>query len=93
MSQLSFLLGLGTSKAKHWKCDSCEKSYIGRAGLARHYKLKPDHGHLDPVEGEETTPTTSGNIHMAWGILSDLHCDLVVQTGHFGWERTTSSTV
>ncbi|XP_042302044.1 zinc finger protein 839 isoform X3 [Sceloporus undulatus] len=31
-------------RPKLFKCQSCEKSYIGQGGLARHYKLNPDHG-------------------------------------------------
>lgn len=39
-------------KPKKWKCITCEKAYIGRAGLGRHLKLYPSHGTLDP-ESEE----------------------------------------
>ncbi|XP_062974561.1 zinc finger protein 839 [Elgaria multicarinata webbii] len=31
-------------RPKLFKCQRCEKSYIGKGGLARHYKLNPDHG-------------------------------------------------
>ncbi|KAL8168935.1 UNVERIFIED_CONTAM: hypothetical protein K2H54_025473 [Gekko kuhli] len=31
-------------RPKLFKCQSCEKSYIGKGGLARHYRLNPDHG-------------------------------------------------
>ncbi|XP_077179852.1 zinc finger protein 839 isoform X2 [Paroedura picta] len=31
-------------RPKLFKCQTCEKSYIGKGGLARHYKLNPDHG-------------------------------------------------
>nr|XP_033808582.1 zinc finger protein 839 isoform X2 [Geotrypetes seraphini] len=34
-------------KPKTFKCEACEKSYIGRGGLARHYKLNPGHGKVD----------------------------------------------
>lgn len=30
-------------RPKLFKCETCEKSYIGRGGLARHYKLHPGH--------------------------------------------------
>uniref|UniRef100_H3A8I1 Zinc finger protein 839 n=1 Tax=Latimeria chalumnae TaxID=7897 RepID=H3A8I1_LATCH len=30
-------------KPKKFKCETCEKSYIGKGGLARHYKLNPSH--------------------------------------------------
>uniref|UniRef100_A0A4X2K676 C2H2-type domain-containing protein n=2 Tax=Vombatus ursinus TaxID=29139 RepID=A0A4X2K676_VOMUR len=35
-------------KPKTFKCQTCEKSYIGQGGLARHYKLNPGHGRLEP---------------------------------------------
>ncbi|KAM9653584.1 zinc finger protein 839 isoform 2-T2 [Morphnus guianensis] len=34
-------------KPKTFKCQTCEKSYIGKGGLARHYKLNPGHGQLE----------------------------------------------
>ncbi|XP_061854204.1 zinc finger protein 839 isoform X2 [Colius striatus] len=34
-------------KPKMFKCQTCEKSYIGKGGLARHYKLNPGHGQLE----------------------------------------------
>lgn len=30
-------------RSKAFKCETCEKSYIGIAGLNRHYKLNPAH--------------------------------------------------
>ncbi|XP_029453829.1 zinc finger protein 839 isoform X2 [Rhinatrema bivittatum] len=36
-------------KPKTFKCETCEKSYIGRGGLARHYKLNPGHGKVDSL--------------------------------------------
>ncbi|XP_055448760.1 zinc finger protein 839 isoform X2 [Psammomys obesus] len=35
-------------KPKAFKCQTCEKSYIGKGGLARHLKLNPGHGQLEP---------------------------------------------
>ncbi|KAM9646073.1 zinc finger protein 839 [Trichechus inunguis] len=35
-------------RPKTFKCQTCEKSYIGRGGLARHFKLNPGHGQLEP---------------------------------------------
>ncbi|XP_035117462.3 zinc finger protein 839 isoform X6 [Callithrix jacchus] len=35
-------------RPKSFKCQTCEKSYIGKGGLARHFKLNPGHGPLDP---------------------------------------------
>ncbi|XP_060244187.1 zinc finger protein 839 isoform X3 [Meriones unguiculatus] len=35
-------------KPKAFKCQTCEKSYIGKGGLARHLKLNPGHSQLEP---------------------------------------------
>ncbi|KAM3852879.1 zinc finger protein 839 isoform 2-T2 [Vipera latastei] len=35
---------------KLFKCQNCEKSYIGKGGLSRHYKINPGHGHLESSE-------------------------------------------
>uniref|UniRef100_A0A8C9AR85 Zinc finger protein 839 n=1 Tax=Prolemur simus TaxID=1328070 RepID=A0A8C9AR85_PROSS len=35
-------------RPKTFKCQTCEKSYIGKRGLARHFKLNPGHGQLEP---------------------------------------------
>ncbi|XP_006839676.1 PREDICTED: zinc finger protein 839 [Chrysochloris asiatica] len=37
-------------RPKTFKCQTCEKSYIGRGGLARHFKLNPGHGQLQTAE-------------------------------------------
>nr|XP_003224118.2 PREDICTED: zinc finger protein 839 [Anolis carolinensis] len=37
-------------RPKLFKCQSCEKSYIGQGGLARHYKLNPNHGQQEPFQ-------------------------------------------
>jgi hypothetical protein len=44
--KISVLLG-PHGKSKPWKCRLCEKAYIGKAGLARHYRLNPEHGKDD----------------------------------------------
>ncbi|KAG8514433.1 Zinc finger protein 839 [Galemys pyrenaicus] len=36
-------------RPKAFRCGACEKSYIGRGGLARHFRLRPGHGQLEPV--------------------------------------------
>ncbi|XP_028914741.1 zinc finger protein 839 [Ornithorhynchus anatinus] len=36
-------------RPKAFKCQLCEKSYIGKGGLARHYKLNPSHGQLEAL--------------------------------------------
>ncbi|KAB1277741.1 Zinc finger protein 839 [Camelus dromedarius] len=35
-------------RPKMFKCQTCEKSYIGKGGLARHFKLNPGHSHVEP---------------------------------------------
>jgi Domain of unknown function (DUF4764) len=45
--QLSAECGfVGGGKLKQNKCGTCDKKYIGRGGLARHYRLNPTHGKL-----------------------------------------------
>lgn len=34
---------------RKYKCQSCEKRYIGKGGLARHYRENPTHGDPDSV--------------------------------------------
>ncbi|XP_051878221.1 uncharacterized protein znf839 [Pristis pectinata] len=48
-------------KPKKFKCDTCEKSYIGRGGLARHYRLNPSHGQLASVSEEQRTSVSKSN--------------------------------
>ncbi|XP_052386300.1 uncharacterized protein LOC127933372 [Carassius gibelio] len=43
---------------KAFKCDTCEKSYIGVAGLNRHYKLNPTHDkNPTPTQAEDLSKT------------------------------------
>ena len=44
-------------RLKSFKCRSCSKAYIGRAGLARHLMAEPLHGSIE--EYEQSEPTTS----------------------------------
>lgn len=47
-------------RSRAFKCETCEKSYIGIAGLNRHYKLKPAHDKNQtstPVVEEDSKPT------------------------------------
>uniref|UniRef100_A0A3B4CYC1 C2H2-type domain-containing protein n=1 Tax=Pygocentrus nattereri TaxID=42514 RepID=A0A3B4CYC1_PYGNA len=51
-----------TRRHKAFKCETCEKSYIGVAGLNRHYRLNPSHDKSPPTEkdskpSEEATVT------------------------------------
>ncbi|XP_032478633.1 zinc finger protein 839 isoform X2 [Phocoena sinus] len=46
--QVLFDLSSCSLRPKTFKCQTCEKSYIGKGGLARHFKLNPGHGHLEP---------------------------------------------
>ncbi|XP_025104004.1 uncharacterized protein LOC112570035 isoform X2 [Pomacea canaliculata] len=45
--------GLGSTRPKNYRCQQCDKSYIGRAGLGRHYRLNPSHGSLPEETPEE----------------------------------------
>jgi hypothetical protein len=53
---VSFKFLSGQVRPKNWKCKTCHKSYIGRGGLGRHYRLNPMHGNV-----EELPPEESGN--------------------------------
>ena len=46
--QALFDLSSCSLRPKTFKCQTCEKSYIGKGGLARHFKLNLGHGHLEP---------------------------------------------
>ncbi|XP_032090463.1 zinc finger protein 839 isoform X2 [Thamnophis elegans] len=37
-------------RPKLFKCQNCEKSYIGKGGLSRHYRINPGHGHQESSE-------------------------------------------
>ncbi|XP_069593987.1 zinc finger protein 839 [Ranitomeya imitator] len=37
-----------TVKNELFQCQTCEKSYMGKGGLSRHYRLYPSHGHMEP---------------------------------------------
>ncbi|XP_067680359.1 uncharacterized protein [Haliotis asinina] len=59
--------GLGSTRPKNYKCDTCEKAYIGQAGLSRHYRLNPSHGSIPEGEQEDDrsqdgSGRTNGNI-------------------------------
>lgn len=46
--QVPFDLSSCSLRPKTFKCQTCEKSYIGKGGLARHLKLNPGHGPPEP---------------------------------------------
>ncbi|KAM4013341.1 zinc finger protein 839 [Anomaloglossus baeobatrachus] len=37
-----------TVKNALFQCQTCEKSYMGKGGLSRHYRLYPSHGQMEP---------------------------------------------
>ncbi|XP_056401366.1 zinc finger protein 839 [Hyla sarda] len=41
-------LPLYTVKNSLFQCQTCEKSYMGKGGLSRHYRLYPSHGQMEP---------------------------------------------
>ncbi|NXS44823.1 ZN839 protein, partial [Balaeniceps rex] len=60
-------------KPKMFKCQTCEKSYIGKGGLARHYKLNPGHGQLEssPQKIPLNKPNGSIFVNNACGIREE----------------------
>ncbi|NXK88303.1 ZN839 protein, partial [Formicarius rufipectus] len=73
-------------KPKMFKCQTCEKSYIGKGGLARHYKLNPGHGQLEssPQKIPLNKPNGSIFVDNASGIreekMSQAHLDSIAVT-------------
>ncbi|KAL4238926.1 hypothetical protein ACF0H5_003633 [Mactra antiquata] len=77
-SYVSYASMTDSTKPKRWKCMTCHKAYIGKAGLARHLKLNPSHGSIDldgdgdmeppdptniPVSNEYGTPVTPNGLN------------------------------
>nr|XP_030130879.3 zinc finger protein 839 isoform X3 [Taeniopygia guttata] len=67
-------------KPKTFKCQTCEKSYIGKGGLARHYKLNPDHGQLEPSPQKIPLNKPNGSIFVEEEIMSPAHLDSTAVT-------------
>ncbi|NXJ94586.1 ZN839 protein, partial [Corythaixoides concolor] len=73
-------------KPKMFKCQTCEKSYIGKGGLARHYKLNPGHGQLESSPQKTPLNKPNGSIFMdnACGIREETttpaHLDSIAVT-------------
>ncbi|XP_014727428.1 PREDICTED: zinc finger protein 839 isoform X1 [Sturnus vulgaris] len=67
-------------KPKTFKCQTCEKSYIGRGGLARHYKLNPDHGQLESSPQKIPLNKPNGSIFVEEEIISPAHLDSTAVT-------------
>ncbi|XP_030414578.1 zinc finger protein 839 isoform X1 [Gopherus evgoodei] len=51
-------------KPKMFKCQICEKSYIGKGGLARHYKLNPGHGQLESSQQKVCMNKTNRSVFL-----------------------------
>ncbi|NWR69942.1 ZN839 protein, partial [Centropus unirufus] len=70
-------------KPKMFKCQTCEKSYIGKGGLARHYKLNPGHGQLECLPQKILFNKSNGSVFVdnACGMrqekMSPAHLDSV----------------
>ncbi|XP_018416584.1 PREDICTED: zinc finger protein 839 [Nanorana parkeri] len=43
-----------------FQCQKCEKSYMGKGGLFRHYRLYPAHGQMDPLFVLEAKKSVDG---------------------------------
>ncbi|XP_036284899.1 zinc finger protein 839 isoform X1 [Pipistrellus kuhlii] len=46
--QALFDLPSGSLRPRAFRCQACGKSYIGKGGLARHFRLQPGHGQPQP---------------------------------------------
>ncbi|XP_059951591.1 zinc finger protein 839 isoform X3 [Mesoplodon densirostris] len=73
--QALFDLSSCSLRPKTFKCQTCEKSYIGKGGLARHFKLNPGHGHLEP----ETLLSKKANGSMILGPMEGRATSLASQ--------------
>ncbi|XP_042725124.1 zinc finger protein 839 isoform X1 [Lagopus leucura] len=73
-------------KPKMFKCQTCEKSYIGKGGLARHYKLNPGHGQLESVPQKTPLNKPNGSISVdnlcgiGEEIMSPVHLNSIAVT-------------
>lgn len=73
-------------KPKMFKCQTCEKSYIGKGGLARHYKLNPGHGQLESVPQKTPLNKPNGSIFVdnlcgiGEEIMSPVHLNSIAVT-------------
>nr|XP_021148079.1 zinc finger protein 839 isoform X2 [Columba livia] len=73
-------------KPKMFKCQTCEKSYIGKGGLARHYKLNPGHGQLESSPQKIPLNKPNGSIFVdnacgiREGMMSPAHLDSTAVT-------------
>ncbi|KAF4800951.1 zinc finger protein [Turdus rufiventris] len=67
-------------KPKTFKCQTCEKSYIGKGGLARHYKLNPGHGQLESSPQKMPLNKPNGSIFVEEEIMSPAHLDSTAVT-------------
>ncbi|XP_069118867.1 LOW QUALITY PROTEIN: uncharacterized protein [Argopecten irradians] len=74
--------GVGHPRPKNWKCETCHKSYIGRGGLGRHYRLNPGHGSVDDLPEE--------NLH-SFGRSS--HNGLGNNTGNLSEDSNTQDSI
>lgn len=48
-------------RSKAFKCETCDKAYIGLGGLSRHYRLNPTHGTAPPDPGTSGSTPARGN--------------------------------
>ncbi|KAH9498258.1 hypothetical protein Btru_009492 [Bulinus truncatus] len=55
------LTGFRGGRARNHRCQTCDKSYIGQAGLNRHYRLNPDHCN-NPSENGSISSVHNGSL-------------------------------
>ncbi|XP_039568402.1 zinc finger protein 839 isoform X1 [Passer montanus] len=77
-------------KPKTFKCQTCEKSYIGKGGLARHYKLNPDHGQLEPSPQKIPLNKPNGSIFVEEEMMSPDLDSIAVTSSH---EKTLATSM
>lgn len=83
--------GVTTAKPRNYKCRYCDKAYIGRGGLARHFRLNPSHGNIIDIE-DGSTQDENSNSSMASAVGSTNISTSGHQVTHGRYTSFTSST-
>lgn len=65
--QALFDLPSSSLRPRAFRCQTCGKSYIGKGGLARHFKLQPGHGQPQPEPQPEPLLSEKAKGSMARG--------------------------
>nr|CAD7410941.1 unnamed protein product [Timema poppensis] len=46
--------------SSHFRCPTCQKIYLGRNRMARHFEMYPDHGNIDQIHVPSQTQANLG---------------------------------